>query len=65
MKDYTSMASQLYDGGYRASDKDDLRILFRIFDVEEGNTVSEEETEEDLEHICKLLAEYEENGVAS
>ena len=63
MKDYTSMASQLYDGGYRASDKDDLRILFRIFDVEEGNTVSQKETEEDLEIICNLLAEYEKDGV--
>ena len=63
MKDYTSMASQLYDGGYRASDKDDLRILFRIFDVEEGNTVLEKETEEDLEIICNLLAEYEKDGV--
>lgn len=59
MKDYTAMASCLFDGGYRASDKDDLRILFRIFDAEEGKTVSEEETEEDLDNICELLAEYE------
>lgn len=63
MKDYTSMASQLYDDGYRASDKDDLKILFRIFDVEEGNTVSEKETEEGLNIICNLLAEYEKDGV--
>lgn len=59
MKDYTAMASCIFDGGYRASDKDDLMILFRIFDAEEGNTVSEEETEEDLDNICELLAEYE------
>ena len=59
MKDYSSIASSLYEGGWRASDKNDLRVLFHTFYVYEDKVVSKEETEEDLDNICELLAEYE------
>lgn len=58
MKDYSSIASSLYEGGWRASDRNDLKLMFNLFDVYDGNKVSEEEMEEDLDNICELLAEY-------
>lgn len=47
MKDYTSIAASLYDGGWRAEDREQL--------VSEYNLTTEE-----VEEICKLLEEMEE-----
>lgn len=46
MKDYTTIAANLYDGGWRAEDHDQL--------VSEYNLTAEE-----AEEICKLLEEME------
>lgn len=46
MKDYESMAAALYDGGWRAEDRDQLKAEYDLSD-------------EDLERIVDLLAEYE------
>lgn len=46
MKDYESMAAALYDGGWRADDKDQLKVEYDLSD-------------EDLERITDLLATYE------
>lgn len=46
MRDYTATAASLYDGGWRAEDRDQL--------VSEYNL-----TTEDADNICKLLEEME------
>ena len=46
MKDYESMAAALYDGGWRADDKDQLKTEYDL-------------TDEDVERIVDLLATYE------
>ena len=46
MKDYESMAAALYDGGWRADDKDQLKVEYDL-------------TDDDVERIVDLLAEYE------
>ena len=46
MKDYESMAAALYDGGWRAEDRDQLKMEYDL-------------TEEDVERIVDLLAEYD------
>ena len=46
MKDYESMAAALYDGGWRAEDKEQLQAEYDLSD-------------EDLERIVDLLATYE------
>lgn len=46
MKDYGSMAAALYDGGWRAEDKDQLKVEYDLSD-------------EDLERIIDLLATYD------
>ena len=46
MKDYGSMAAALYDGGWRAEDKEQLQAEYDLSD-------------EDLERIVDLLATYE------
>lgn len=46
MTDYRSSAAALYDGGWRAEDRDDLIEEYRF-------------TEEEVSKICELLAEFE------
>ena len=46
MKDYAASAAALYDGGWRAEDKDQI--------VEEY-----ELTEEEADKLCEILAELE------
>jgi len=46
VKDYGSMAAALYDGGWRAEDKDQLKVEYDLSD-------------EDLERIIDLLATYD------
>ena len=46
MKDYESMAAALYDGGWRAEDKEQLKKEYDL-------------TDEDAERIVDLLATYE------
>ena len=46
MKDYGSMAAALYDGGWRAEDKEQLQAEYEL-------------TDDDVERIVNLLAEYE------
>ncbi len=46
MKDYRSIAAALYDGGWRANDKDQLKMEYDLSD-------------DDVERIVDLLAEYE------
>ena len=46
MKDYGSIAAALYDGGWRADDKDQLKVEYDL-------------TDDDLKHIVDLLAEYD------
>ena len=46
VKDYGSIAAALYDGGWRADDKDQLKAEYDL-------------TDEDVEHIVNLLATYE------
>ena len=46
MKDYESMAAALYDSGWRADDKDQLKVEYDL-------------TDDDVERIVDLLAEYE------
>ena len=46
MKDYGSIAAALYDGGWRAEDKDQLKAEYDLSD-------------EDVERIVDLLATYE------
>jgi hypothetical protein len=46
MKDYGSMAAALYDGGWRAEDRDQLKAEYEL-------------TDEDVKHIVDLLATYE------
>lgn len=46
MKDYESMAAALYDGGWRADDKDQLKIEYDL-------------TDDDVKQIVDLLAEYD------
>lgn len=46
MTDYRSSAAALYDGGWRAEDRDDLIEEYRL-------------TEEEATTICKNLAEFE------
>ncbi len=46
MKDYESMAAALYDGGWRAEDKDQLQAEYEL-------------TDDDVERIVDLLAKYE------
>lgn len=48
MTDYRSSAAALYDGGWRAEDRDELIEEYRL-------------TEEEVSEICKILAELE-NG---
>jgi hypothetical protein len=45
-KDYGSMAAALYDGGWRAEDRDQLKVEYDLSD-------------EDLKRIIDLLATYE------
>jgi hypothetical protein len=45
-KDYGSMAAALYDGGWRADDKDQLKAEYDL-------------TDDDVEQIVNLLATYE------
>lgn len=44
--DYTSSAAALYDGGWRASDKDELMEEYEL-------------TEEEADRLCEILADYE------
>lgn len=46
MKDYETSAAALYDGGWRAEDKDELMTEYDL-------------TEEEADEICEYLAEYE------
>ena len=46
MKDYESAAAALYDGGWRAEDKEQLKKEYDL-------------TDEDAERIVDLLATYE------
>lgn len=46
MRDYGSIAAALYDGGWRAEDRDQLKVEYDL-------------DEEDVERIVDLLAEYE------
>lgn len=46
MTDYRASAAALYDGGWRAEDKDEI--------IEEYDL-----TEEEAEKLCELLAEFE------
>ena len=46
MKDYESIAAALYDGGWRAEDKDQLKAEYEL-------------TDDDVERIVNLLATYE------
>ncbi len=46
MRDYESMAAALYDGGWRAEDREQLKAEYDL-------------TDEDLERIIDLLATYE------
>lgn len=48
MMDYRTSAAALYDGGWRAEDRDEL--------IDEYNM-----SEEEADAICEILAEYEEN----
>jgi hypothetical protein len=48
MKDFETSAAALYDGGWRATDKEEL--------IEEYDL-----TEEEASKICELLEEYEKN----
>lgn len=43
---FQSSAAALYDGGWRAADKEDLILEYDLY-------------EDDAEKICELLAEYE------
>ena len=45
-KDYGSMAAALYDGGWRAEDKEQLQMEYDL-------------TDDDVERIVDLLAEYD------
>ena len=46
MKDYTASAAALYDGGWRAEDRDQLIEEYEL-------------TEEEAGKICEILASYE------
>jgi hypothetical protein len=46
MKDITSAAAALYDGGWRADDRDELIAEYDL-------------TEEEADAICEMLREYE------
>ena len=46
VKDYESIAAALYDGGWRAEDKDQLKAEYDL-------------TDDDVERIVDLLATYE------
>ena len=46
MKDYESMAAALYDGGWRAEDRDQLKAEYGL-------------TDDDVERIVDLLATYD------
>ena len=46
MKDYESMAAALYDGGWRVEDREQLKAEYDL-------------TDEDVERIVDLLAEYD------
>lgn len=46
MKDYESMAAALYDGGWRAEDRDQIKVEYDL-------------TDDDLKHIVQLLATYD------
>ena len=46
VRDYESMAAALYDGGWRAEDREQLKAEYDL-------------TDEDLERIIDLLATYE------
>lgn len=48
IKDFESSAAALYDGGWRAEDKEELMQEYDL-------------TEEEAEKICTLLASYEDN----
>lgn len=45
--DYTSVASALFDGGWRAEDAEEIRLEYNL-------------SEYDLECVVELLVEYEE-----
>lgn len=47
MTDYRTSAAYLYDGGWRAKDKDEMIIAYSL-------------TEEEANEICKILAELAE-----
>jgi hypothetical protein len=46
VRDYESMAAALYDGGWRAEDRDQLKVEYDL-------------DEDDVERIVDLLAEYD------
>lgn len=46
MTDYRSSAAALYDGGWRANDRDELIAEYHL-------------TEEEADELCKILAEYD------
>jgi hypothetical protein len=48
MNDIYSSAAALYDGGWRADDRDELIAEYDL-------------TEEEADTICEMLREYEEN----
>lgn len=48
MTDYRSSAAALYDGGWRAEDRDDLIEEYRL-------------TEEEASELCEILKEFENN----
>lgn len=48
MTDYRSSAAALYDGGWRAEDRDELISEYGL-------------TEEEVSKICEILAEFENN----
>ena len=46
MTDYRSSAAALYDGGWRAEDKEDLIAEYQF-------------TEEEADELCEILAEFD------
>lgn len=46
MTDYSSSAAALYDGGWRADDRDELITEYQL-------------TEEEADELCKILAEFD------
>jgi hypothetical protein len=46
VRDYESMAAALYDGGWRAEDREQLKAEYEL-------------TDDDVDRIVDLLAEYD------